>query len=85
MMEYIRFGEKFIVWVNNILYNASSAILLNNVKGKKRLFVREGGPLSPLLYVSCISLLVRSCMQYVIYVAWQEGDTLIATLGLTIL
>jgi hypothetical protein len=35
MMEYIGFGEKFIVWVYNILYNASSAILLNNVKGKK--------------------------------------------------
>ena len=72
MMKHIGFGEKFIAWIRSILYSASTSVLLNGVPGKPikcRRGVRQGDPLSPILYV-----LVGELLQYVINRAWQDGD-----------
>ena len=54
MMKHMGFGEKFISWIKSILYSASTSVLLNGVPGKSikcRRGVRQGDPLSPILYV----------------------------------
>jgi hypothetical protein len=71
MCSALGFGPKFLSWIKRILYSASTSVLLNGVPGKKILCkrgVRQGDPLSPLLFVSTAEIL-----QYAINDAWQRG------------
>jgi hypothetical protein len=71
ILELKGFDSIFIQWVKEILTSGSSAILLNGVPGKTflcRRGVRQGDPLSPLLYVLGGDLL----QSYVNY-AFREG------------
>ena len=72
MLNKLGFGDRFIGWIQNILFSASTSILLNGVPGKKILCkrgVRQGDPLSPILFV-----LAGELLQYIINKAWTNGD-----------
>jgi hypothetical protein len=72
MLEHLGFWDIWINWINCILKSANTCVLLNVVPGKKihcKRGVRQGDPISPLLFVSTVELL-----QFVINYAWHNGD-----------
>jgi hypothetical protein len=70
-MKHKGFFDRWVKWIENILYLGTSSVILNGNVGKSfkcRRGVRQGDPLSPLLFVLGVDLL-----QKIVNKAWQSG------------
>jgi len=70
-MKFKGFPDKWIKWIDAIQKSSNSSVLLNGIHGKHfawRRGVRQGDPISPLLFVLAVDLL-----QTIINKAWQAG------------
>ena len=72
ILKHMGFGAKWIGWIESLLKTGTSSVLLNGTAGKvfhcKR-GVRQGDPLSPLLFVLAADLL-----QHIINQAKNQGS-----------
>ena len=71
MMQHLGFPDLWKQWIMLILCSGSSSIILNGVPGRQfkcKHGVRQGDPLSPLLFVLAVELL-----QYVINDSFHQG------------
>ena len=71
VLKYKGFSDKWVNWVRSILCSGDSSVLLNGIPDKPftcRRGVRQGGPLSPLLFVLAADLL-----QSILNKAWNIG------------
>jgi hypothetical protein len=70
-LKHRGFSDKWVNWIHNILSTATSLVLLNGIPGKSftcKRGVRQGDPLSPLLF-----MLAADLLQSVVNKAWQTG------------
>ena len=71
VMKHMGFPHKWLQWIEQILETANSSVLLNGILGKKfkcKRGVRQGDPLSPLIFVLAAELL-----QIIINQAYRQG------------
>lgn len=64
-------SDRWLQWIKSIVHTATTSILLNGIPGKQfkcRRGVKQGVPLSPLLFV-----LVADFLQNIVNKAWQLG------------
>lgn len=71
VLKHKDFSSKWINWIDNILSSGSSSVLLNGIPSKpfnRKRGVRQGDPLSPLLF-----MLAANLLQTIVNKAWVNG------------